>query len=44
MIGKTGKNIRPENAYEHIGGYVLALDMTARCLQEEAKQKVEFLW
>merc|ERR1711879_172268 len=39
IIGKSGKNIPIENALDHIEGYAIALDMTARCLQTEAKNK-----
>lgn len=39
MIGKEGKNIPESSALSHIGGYTLALDMTARNLQGEAKKK-----
>lgn len=34
IIGKAGRNIKPENAYEHVFGYSLANDITARDLQE----------
>ena len=37
-IGKVAKNVLPLNALDYIGGYCLALDMTARNLQSEAKQ------
>jgi len=33
VIGKSGKNISETNAMDYIGGYCLALDMTARDLQ-----------
>lgn len=39
MIGKDGKNIPESSALSHIGGYTLALDMTARNIQGEAKKK-----
>nr|AFJ91733.1 fumarylacetoacetate hydrolase domain-containing protein [Ostrea edulis] len=39
VIGRTGNNITEDRAMEHVGGYVLALDMTARDLQDEAKKK-----
>lgn len=39
VIGKTGKNIKEEMAMDHVLGYVLALDMTARNIQEQLKQK-----
>ena len=38
IIGKTGTDISESNAMEHIGGYLLALDMTARDLQDFAKK------
>ncbi|KAJ1865232.1 hypothetical protein LPJ73_000072 [Coemansia sp. RSA 2703] len=39
VIGKTGRNISAANAADHIAGYALALDLTARNLQDEAKKK-----
>ncbi len=39
MIGKNGRNIDESSAMEYIGGYTLALDMTARDLQGIAKKK-----
>ncbi|KAH9048190.1 hypothetical protein EDB84DRAFT_1610035 [Lactarius hengduanensis] len=39
VIGKTGRDISEANAEEHIAGYALAIDMTARNLQEEVKRK-----
>lgn len=39
VIGKDGKNISESSALSYIGGYVLALDMTARSIQGEAKKK-----
>ncbi|KAL2919592.1 hypothetical protein HK105_200504 [Polyrhizophydium stewartii] len=39
VIGKTGRNIPQSAANSFISGYVLALDMTARNLQDEAKKK-----
>lgn len=38
MIGKTGMSITESNAMDHVGGYALALDMTARDIQSKAKQ------
>lgn len=38
LIGKAGKNIAEENAFNHIAGYGLGLDLTARDLQSKAKQ------
>ncbi|KAI8897059.1 hypothetical protein BC833DRAFT_615221 [Globomyces pollinis-pini] len=37
IIGKTGRFITQENAFDHIKHYALALDMTARNIQLEAK-------
>ncbi|KAH9180461.1 hypothetical protein EDB89DRAFT_1840157 [Lactarius sanguifluus] len=39
VIGKGGRDISEANAEEHIAGYALAIDMTARNLQEEVKRK-----
>jgi len=39
IIGKRGTAIPREKAMEYVGGYTLALDMTARDLQDEAKKK-----
>jgi len=39
LIGKQGKDILPENALEHIDGYCIVLDITARDLQSKAKQR-----
>ncbi|KAJ1920137.1 hypothetical protein H4219_001510 [Mycoemilia scoparia] len=39
VIGKTGRDINEQNAFQHVAGYVLALDMTARNIQDIAKQK-----
>jgi acylpyruvate hydrolase len=39
VIGKEGKNIPESSAMSHIGGYTLALDMTARNIQSAAKKK-----
>ena len=33
VIGKPGKFISQEEAMEHVAGYVLAIDMTARDIQ-----------
>ncbi|XP_021361184.1 acylpyruvase FAHD1, mitochondrial-like [Mizuhopecten yessoensis] len=38
VIGKGGSNISESDAMEHVGGYVVALDMTARDLQDFAKK------
>jgi acylpyruvate hydrolase len=37
-IGTTGKNIRKEDAMSYVSGYCLALDMTARNWQNDAKK------
>lgn len=39
VIGKNGKNIPEASAMSYVGGYTLALDMTARSLQAEMKKK-----
>lgn len=39
VIGKTAKNVSPEGAFDHVGGYCLGIDMTARKWQQEAKEK-----
>ncbi|XP_030068192.1 oxaloacetate tautomerase FAHD1, mitochondrial [Microcaecilia unicolor] len=39
VIGKLGKAISQEAAMDHVAGYVLCLDMTARDIQEECKKK-----
>lgn len=41
VIGKQGRDIPASHALDHIGGYILALDMTARNLQNQAKEKGE---
>ena len=38
LIGKAGKNIPEEKAFEYVAGYGLGLDLTARDLQTKAKQ------
>lgn len=37
VIGKPGANIKLEDTPNHIGGYAVALDLTARDLQSAAK-------
>ena len=39
IIGKKGRNIKKLDADTYINGYFLALDMTARNIQQEAKMK-----
>ncbi|PWN88932.1 hypothetical protein FA10DRAFT_252935 [Acaromyces ingoldii] len=39
VIGKDGRDIRAADAEDHIGGYALAIDMTARNMQDKAKRK-----
>ncbi|KIP08742.1 hypothetical protein PHLGIDRAFT_23360 [Phlebiopsis gigantea 11061_1 CR5-6] len=39
VIGKPGRDIAPADAHAHIAGYALAVDMTARNLQDEVKRK-----
>ncbi len=38
IIGKKGVNIKKEDAYEHIFGYTIANDVTARNIQKGRKQ------
>jgi 2-keto-4-pentenoate hydratase/2-oxohepta-3-ene-1,7-dioic acid hydratase in catechol pathway len=38
LIGKKGKNIPAEEAYRHVAGYGIGLDMTMRDRQLEAKK------
>ena len=38
VIGKGGKNISEERAYEHVGGYMILNDVSARDLQSADKQ------
>lgn len=38
-IGKGGKNIHAEEALQHIAGYGIGIDVTARDLQQEAKKR-----
>ncbi|OBZ65688.1 Acylpyruvase FAHD1, mitochondrial [Grifola frondosa] len=39
VIGKRGRDISIADAEEYVAGYALAVDMTARNVQEELKQK-----
>jgi len=39
VIGRKGKNIAVESAFDYVAGYTLALDLTARDLQATAKSK-----
>ena len=39
VIGQSGAHIREGAAMDHVGGYALALDMTARDIQSVAKAK-----
>lgn len=38
-IGKEGKNIAPKNAADYIAGYGIGIDITARDIQQKAKEK-----
>ncbi|MEQ9310860.1 MAG: fumarylacetoacetate hydrolase family protein [Balneolaceae bacterium] len=38
-IGKQGKNISKETALEHVAGFGIGIDFTARDLQKKAKEK-----
>ncbi|XP_046362356.1 acylpyruvase FAHD1, mitochondrial-like [Haliotis rufescens] len=39
VIGEKACDVAEPDAMKHVGGYVLALDMTARDFQDEAKKK-----
>ena len=39
LVGKHGKYIKPEDAFDYIKGYAIGLDLTARDLQTMAKEK-----
>ncbi|XP_040296542.1 hydroxyacylglutathione hydrolase, mitochondrial isoform X1 [Bufo bufo] len=39
VIGKGGKDIAQTSAMDHVEGYALCLDMTARDVQDQCKQK-----
>ncbi|RZC41037.1 acylpyruvase FAHD1, mitochondrial [Asbolus verrucosus] len=39
IIGQNGKHITEDQAMEYIGGYCVALDMTATCRMKEARSK-----
>ena len=38
VISKDGSHIKEDVAMDHVGGYILALDMTARDWQDKAKK------
>lgn len=38
IIGKTGRGIKKDDAYDHVWGYTVANDVTARDLQKNHKQ------
>jgi 2-keto-4-pentenoate hydratase/2-oxohepta-3-ene-1,7-dioic acid hydratase in catechol pathway len=39
LIGQAGKNIPEDEALEYVAGYAVGLDMTARDIQQRAKEK-----
>ena len=39
VIGKEGRDISESSAMSHVGGYTVALDMTSRDHQAQAKKK-----
>jgi len=39
VIGKGGRDISEETAFSHVAGYALAIDMTARNVQDAVKKK-----
>lgn len=38
-IGKEGKSISKDNALDHIAGYAVGIDVTARDIQQQAKEQ-----
>lgn len=44
VIGKAGSNIKEENAFNHVAGYALALDLTARDIQVTAMYFLRYLY
>lgn len=38
-IGQTGKNINPSKALQYVAGYGIGIDITARDIQQKAKEK-----
>ncbi|PKI84064.1 hypothetical protein MVES_002118 [Malassezia vespertilionis] len=38
VVGQQGRDINANHAMEHVGGYALAIDMTARNMQDKAKK------
>lgn len=38
-VGKAGKNIPKQEAMEHVAGYAVGIDVTARDIQQQAKEK-----
>jgi 2-keto-4-pentenoate hydratase/2-oxohepta-3-ene-1,7-dioic acid hydratase in catechol pathway len=38
VIGKPGRGIRPEDAWDHVWGYTIVNDVTARDLQQKHRQ------
>lgn len=38
-IGTTGKNIAPDEALDHVAGFAIGIDVTARDIQQQAKEK-----
>ena len=43
VIGKAGKHIAPEQAFEHVAGYTIALDMGYRDLQYPGEGPVDWV-
>jgi len=39
IIGKSGRKISPDAAMDYVAGYAVALDLTSRNIQTEAKAK-----
>lgn len=39
LIGKTGKDISEQSAFDHVAGYGVAIDLTLRDIQSQHKEK-----
>ncbi len=39
LIGKTGKDIKEEDVFDHVAGYGIAIDLTLRDVQSQQKEK-----
>ncbi|MFE9958952.1 fumarylacetoacetate hydrolase family protein [Micromonospora sp. NPDC005299] len=44
VIGKAASNVSPENALDHVAGYMACSDVTARDVQTGEGEDVDFYW